>query len=99
MDSMKYEKLLNYKVKGDYPHPSTKQHKYLIRRKASSYRIEGNDLFYVRPKGSLTSTKIKVIKGAEEAERVFVDFYDSPTGTHRGQIKTLDAISRRFYWP
>ncbi|MEQ2301560.1 hypothetical protein AMECASPLE_037278, partial [Ameca splendens] len=99
MDSVEYETLLNYKVKGEYPQHSTKQQKYVIRRKASSYNTEGNDLFYVRQKGSLTSTKVKVIKGAEEAERIFVEFHASPTGAHCGQIKTIDAISRRFYWP
>lgn len=63
------------------------------------YLFVGNDLFYVRLKDSISSRKVKVVKGAEEAERIFIDFHASPTGAHCGQIKTTDAISRRFYWP
>lgn len=63
------------------------------------YLFKGNDLFYIRQKGRESSTKVKVLKGAEEAERIFVDFHASPTGAHCGQMKTIDAISRRFYWP
>lgn len=39
------------------------------------------------------------MNGAEEAEIIFVEFHASPTGAHRDQIKTINAISMRFYWP
>lgn len=45
MDSLEYETLFNYKAKGEYPPQSTKQNKYVIRRKASSYKIEGKNFY------------------------------------------------------
>jgi len=40
-----------------------------------------------------------VVCGADEANRIFVDFHASPTGAHCGKTKTREAISKRFYWP
>jgi len=59
----------------------------------------GEELYYWRYKGTAQSLKTKVVCGADEANRIFVDFHASPTGAHCGQTKTREAISKRFYWP
>jgi len=42
---------------------------------------------------------VKVVKGAEEANTIFMEFHASSMGAHTGQNKTRDAVSKRFYWP
>ena len=56
----------------------------------------GGALYYIKGSGDV---KTKVVCGVEEANAIFVDFHDSPTGAHSGQKKTRDAISKRFHWP
>jgi len=53
-------------------------------------------LYYLRNK---TKKQIKVVCGAEEANKIFEEFHASSIGAHTGQKKTRDAISLRFYWP
>jgi len=50
-------------------------------------------------KGPGKATKTKVVRGAEEAKAIFIDFHDSVTGAHTGQKRIRDAISKRLFWP
>ncbi|XP_076873239.1 uncharacterized protein LOC143523013 isoform X2 [Brachyhypopomus gauderio] len=97
MDRSLYNSVLDYKLKGEYPAGFSKVEKSELRRKSSKYEVEGGALYY--KKGADKSTKIKVVCGAEEANEIFVDLHASATGSHTGQKKTRDAISKRFYWP
>ncbi|KAK0144645.1 Gypsy retrotransposon integrase-like protein 1 [Merluccius polli] len=96
MDPQLHEDILQYKVNGKYKSDLTRAEKSEIRRKASRYHVEGGALYYIKGSGDV---KTKVVCGVEEANAIFVDFHDSPTGAHSGQKKTRDAISKRFHWP
>lgn len=54
-------------------------------------------LHYIRRKegGGLA----KVICTKEKAKEIFMELHSSAIGAHCGIHKTLDAVSRRFYWP
>ncbi|XP_025763981.1 uncharacterized protein LOC109202383 isoform X2 [Oreochromis niloticus] len=99
MEPDEYKILVAYKLKGEYPALFTKKEKFLLRRKAAIYDIEGEQLFYWRYKGTDKTIKTTVVCGADEANTIFSDFHASPTGAHCGQTKTREAISKRFYWP
>ncbi|XP_058882741.1 histone-lysine N-methyltransferase SETD1B-like isoform X1 [Acipenser ruthenus] len=43
--------------------------------------------------------KVKVVKGTEEADSLFLEFHASAIGAHCGQHRTREAISSRYYWP
>lgn len=56
--------------------------------------FEDGKLHYIKKKMST-----EVVCGAQKAGEIFKDFHDSSTGGHCGQKKTLEAITKRFYWP
>lgn len=60
--------------------------------------IEGA-LFYVRHKDTEKELNVKVVRGAEEAERIFKEFHASKAGGHSGRKITIDSVSNRYYWP
>ncbi|KAI4825518.1 hypothetical protein KUCAC02_021198 [Chaenocephalus aceratus] len=95
MENNVYQTIVDYKCKGQYPLDSTKTCKKEIRRKASTYVLDGGALYYMKGK----ATKTKVVRGAEEENAIFRDFHDSATGAHTGQHRTRDAMSKRFFWP
>ncbi|KAL7390783.1 hypothetical protein ABVT39_027771 [Epinephelus coioides] len=99
MDPTDYERIIKYKMKNEYPANFSKSEKFLLQRKASLYAIEGGELYYWRYKGTAKTIKTKVVCGADEANKIFVEFHDSPTGAHTDQTKTRESISKRFYWP
>lgn len=68
---------------------------YICGCKQNFYFIDGA-LYYLKGPGK--ATKTKVVRGTEEANGIFRDFHDSPTGAHTGQKRTRDAISKRFFW-
>lgn len=53
-------------------------------------------LHYIKKKAGALS---KVIQSKEKAKDIFREFHSSSIGAHCGVHKTLDAISKRFYWP
>jgi len=60
--------------------------------------IDG-ELFYIRHKGTDKQLKVKVVRGAAEADSIFKEFHASEAGGHSGKEKTINAISSRYYWP
>lgn len=99
MDPLKYDQIVRYKTLREYPVGMTKVEKNTFRRRTHTYDIEDGELYYIRHKGTPKAIKTKVVKEPDEVNRIFADFHASTTGAHRGQKKTRDAISSRFYWP
>ncbi|KAL4006254.1 cortactin [Sarotherodon galilaeus] len=60
MEPDEYKILVAYKLKGEYPALFTKKEKFLLRRKAAIYDIEGEQLFYWRYKGTDKTIKTTV---------------------------------------
>lgn len=40
----------------------------------------------------------RAVKTKEDAQKIYLEFHDSPMGGHSGIVKTRNAISSRFYW-
>ena len=67
-----------------------------IRRARKSYVVEGEQLFYVdKPEDGSTFNHL-VIRGREEAERVFMECHLT-AGGHRGRDATIGKIKERYY--
>ncbi|XP_072562184.1 uncharacterized protein [Paramormyrops kingsleyae] len=99
MDPQLVKEIFDLLIKGEYPKNFSKHQRYSLRRRSSNFSIIDGDLYYTRNKGSDEEVRAKVVRGAEEADELFIQFHSSGIGAHCGQLKTRDAISQRFYWP
>ncbi|RXN06801.1 gag-pol fusion [Labeo rohita] len=95
MDEAEFKVLAEFKRFGKLPNGLTRHEKFIFLRRAKSFAIENDILYYVRKDGTLA----KVLSTKECAQEIFEQFHSRPIGAHCGIQKTLDAISKRFYWP
>ncbi|KAL0152095.1 hypothetical protein M9458_052602 [Cirrhinus mrigala] len=95
MDEAEFKVLAEFKRFGKLPNGLTRREKFIFLRRAKSFAIENDILYYVRKDGTLA----KVLSTKECAQEIFEQFHSRPIGAHCGIQKTLDAISKRFYWP
>ena len=96
MEEDQYQSLLNYVAQEGV---STRiQQEPKIRRACKSYIVEGEQLFYVDKREDGSTFNRLVIRGREEAERVFMECHLT-AGGHRGRDATVGKIKERYYWP
>jgi hypothetical protein len=62
-----------------------------IRKGFKDYQMEAGLLFY--------QGKIVVPDNEELKQDLIAAFHDSPIAGHPGQLRTLELVSRRYYWP
>ncbi|KAI5090383.1 hypothetical protein C0J45_19244, partial [Silurus meridionalis] len=99
MDPTMYSAIVTYKTGGGYPLGLSKDQKSNFRKKTAIFDIEDSQLYYRRYKGTARELRLKVVCGAEDANKCFIEFHASSIGAHCGQKKPKDAVSKRFYWP
>ena len=98
MDEEQYSSLLAYIKTGQYPADYCKSKKFVLRRCSKNYKVLGDLLYYVdRNKDGSTADRL-VIRGIEEAERIFKECHLT-TGGHRGRDSTINKVKARYYWP
>ncbi|XP_034054773.1 uncharacterized protein LOC117534630 isoform X2 [Gymnodraco acuticeps] len=94
------KEILDLKVHHQYPEGSTKNEKYVMKRRADTFRIKDGELYYIcRCKQNKAEHLAKVVSTAEEANHVFEEFHCSNIGGHCGLEKTHCALIARYYWP
>ncbi|KAL7383539.1 hypothetical protein ABVT39_012776 [Epinephelus coioides] len=100
MDPKIMKEVLELKLHNRYPEGSTSRDRFVIRRRADTFRIKDGDLYYIcRRKQNKAEHLAKVVSTAEEASNLFVEFHASDLGGHCGVEKTHSAIIARYYWP
>uniref|UniRef100_A0A673L7L2 Gypsy retrotransposon integrase-like protein 1 n=1 Tax=Sinocyclocheilus rhinocerous TaxID=307959 RepID=A0A673L7L2_9TELE len=87
MDAIAYKEMFDFKHSGKLPEGISRNAKIVFHEV----------LHYVRRKegGALA----RVVCTKEKAKYIFMELHNSAIGAHCGIHKTLDAVSRRFYWP
>ena len=78
--------------------PTRIQQEPKIRRACKSYVVEGEQLFYVDKREDGSTFNRLVIRGREEAKRVFMECHLT-AGNHRGRDATVGKIKEHYYWP
>ncbi|KAL7370610.1 hypothetical protein ABVT39_005719 [Epinephelus coioides] len=100
MDPKIMKEVLELKLHNRYPEGSTSRDRFVIRRRADTFRIKDGDLYFIcRRKQNKAEHLAKVVSTAEEASNLFVEFHASDLGGHCGVEKTHSAIIARYYWP
>ncbi|KAL7380000.1 hypothetical protein ABVT39_009651 [Epinephelus coioides] len=100
MDPKIMKESLELKLHNRYPEGSTSRDRFVINRRADTFRIKDGDLYYIcRRKQNKAEHLAKVVSTAEEANNLFVEFHASDVGGHCGVEKTHSAIIARYYWP
>ncbi|KAL7396473.1 hypothetical protein ABVT39_006364 [Epinephelus coioides] len=100
MDPKIMKEVLELKLHNRYPEGSTSRDRFVIRRRADTFRIKDGDLYYIcRRKQNKAEHLAKVVSTAEEASNLFVEFHASDLGGHCGVEKTHSAIIACYYWP
>ncbi|KAJ8011597.1 hypothetical protein DPEC_G00059910 [Dallia pectoralis] len=100
MDPKIVKEVLDFKLHNQYPEGLTSKEKYVIKRRAETFRIKEGDLYYMcRRKRNQAQHLAKVVLTAEEANSIFEEFHCSQLGGHCGSEKTHSAIISRYYWP
>ncbi|KAJ8004700.1 hypothetical protein DPEC_G00139030 [Dallia pectoralis] len=100
MDPKIVKEVLDFKLHNQYAEGLTSKEKYVIKRRAETFRIKDGDLYYMcRRKRNQAQHLAKVVLTAEEANSIFEEFHCSQLGGHCGSEKTHSAIISRYYWP
>ena len=87
-----YEELHLYLSVGQYPPGSSKQEKYIIRKRAKNFLIVDGILYYkegIRQVVTENKTKRKILEACHN---------DTVGGCHFGRDKTFAKVSARYYW-
>ena len=98
MEDDQYQAFFSYVSTKEYPPGYSKTQKYILQRACKSYVVEGGQLFYVDRRTDGSTLNRLVIRGREEAERVFMECHLTGGG-HRGRDATVGKIRDRYYWP
>lgn len=99
MDEEQYLALLGYVSKKQYPSAyKLKSKKFVLRRAAKNFILEGTQLMYVDHKKDGSTFNRLVLRGTEEVDRIFSECHLT-TGGHRGRDATVKKIKERYYWP
>ena len=78
-------------LRSSTPPGYSKSQKYVLCRACKSYVVEGEQLFYVHQWVDGSTFNRLVIRGREEAERVFMEWHLT-AGGHRGRDATVGKI-------
>lgn len=98
MDEERYNNLQRYLASKEFPPGFTKLQRYVLKRASKKFTLKGQQLLYVDRRPDESTFERIVIKGKEEAERVF-DECHLGAGGHRGRDATIGKIKARYYWP
>ncbi len=88
MEEHQYRSIFDYVESKSYPSNFTKNQKYILRRTSKKYKVEGEQLFYLDTAADGSFFDRLVIKGREEAERVFVECHMN-AGGHKARDATI----------
>ncbi|XP_048525456.1 uncharacterized protein LOC109534254 isoform X3 [Dendroctonus ponderosae] len=70
---------------------------YVLRTDASSYLMSNGILYRYNP--DTDEEEPQLVIGTSQITDILHEYHDSPTAGHYGIERTLQRISRRFYWP
>lgn len=88
MSSFQYSIFFSININGTFQSKAIYNHFYL-----------DGELFYIHHNGTEKELKVKVVRGAAEADNIFKEFHASEPSGHSGKEKTKHDISNINYWP
>ncbi|KAI9526172.1 hypothetical protein NQZ68_002720 [Dissostichus eleginoides] len=78
MDPRIVKQILDLKVHNHHPEGSTKKEKYVMKRRADTFRIKDGELYYIcRRKKNKAEHLAKVVYSSEETNQLFEEFHCS----------------------
>ncbi|XP_053577002.1 uncharacterized protein LOC128666429 [Bombina bombina] len=95
MDKRIADEVIAYKSGKGFPPLLNRTQRMIIRRRAASFVLQGNELYYKGNKNRMA----KVVISAKDAAEIFQSLHVSPGGAHHGITKTVNVICRSYYWP
>uniref|UniRef100_H2XXH0 Gypsy retrotransposon integrase-like protein 1 n=1 Tax=Ciona intestinalis TaxID=7719 RepID=H2XXH0_CIOIN len=104
MDRNDYDKIVKFFQTGEIPAEFETSHtRFGFKRKCRTYSLDAEtlDLYYIQKnKDGSIKRRAKVVVGtSEDAKLAFYEVHDPKMHSHMGLNRSLQAISKNYFWP